>query len=364
LPAEEAPVRAFIIGPIGDRDAQVGSPPRVVFEEAVQVLEEVILPACEAFGIDATRADSIARSGEIPEQICRMLRDSELVIADLTGANPNVMYELGLRHTTGKLTIQLGERERLPFDISTIRTIIFKRTESGLVEARKKLSQALAAGLQGGGDPVTATRVWFETASVVEPVGIVDTDDQTDESGFLEKLADTEEAMQALGRTLTNAGTIMEDITRLTQESSTRMVEVNRSGGSSSAKLVIANRLASLLEDPASRLEVVAGEYAQSIQRMDPGIRYLLQRLAEEPGQLAQSPEFPGQLRRMIQGADTAMVSTLEFRRIIVATGEAARSLRRTARRIATALQSIADSSERVVSWKVLLEQIPGPRGS
>jgi hypothetical protein len=41
LPAE-APVRAFVIGPIGDKDAQVGSEARVSFEEAVQVLEEVI----------------------------------------------------------------------------------------------------------------------------------------------------------------------------------------------------------------------------------------------------------------------------------------------------------------------------------
>ena len=80
-------VKAFVIGPIGDRDAADGTEARKVYEEAIQLLEEVILPACEAFGIVATRADQIARTGEIPEQVFRLLRDSPLVIADLTGAN-------------------------------------------------------------------------------------------------------------------------------------------------------------------------------------------------------------------------------------------------------------------------------------
>jgi hypothetical protein len=166
------------------------------------VLEEVILPACDAFGIATTRADQIARSGEIPEQIFRLLRDSPLAIADLTGANANVMYELGLRHTTGKLTLQIGERDRLPFDIAVVRTILFKRTEGGLVEARRKLAQALATGLESGGDPVTATRVWFETSALANTSvdSVADSDDE--ETGFLEKLADIEEGMESLARAL------------------------------------------------------------------------------------------------------------------------------------------------------------------
>ena len=139
-------LKAFVIGPIGDRDAPDGSDARTAYEEGVQVLEEVILPACSAFGVEATRADGIAKPGEIPEQIFRHLRDAPVVIADLTGANPNVMYELGLRHTTGKLTVQIGERGRRPFDVAAIRTIMFKHSAAGLVEARKALSKSLAVG--------------------------------------------------------------------------------------------------------------------------------------------------------------------------------------------------------------------------
>lgn len=119
-----ATTKAFVIGPIGDKDAADGSPARKAYEEGIQIFEEVIAPACTAFGLDVSRADMISRTGEIPEQIFRQLRDCPVVIADLTSANPNVMYELGLRHTTGRVTIQIGEKGRLPFDVASIRTII------------------------------------------------------------------------------------------------------------------------------------------------------------------------------------------------------------------------------------------------
>lgn len=110
--------KCFVIGPIGDKNAEYGTEQREAYEQAIEVLEEIIQPACGAFGLEPLRADEIADPGEIPEQIFQHLRDDDVLIADLTGANANVMYELGLRHATGKLTIQLGERDRLPFDVS------------------------------------------------------------------------------------------------------------------------------------------------------------------------------------------------------------------------------------------------------
>src|SRR5437899_1697100 len=108
-------VKCFVIGPIGDRNAPPGSPDRQRYEDALEVFESVIRPACEMLGLDPVRADKIATPGEITEQVCRHLRDDDVVVADVTDANPNVMYELGLRHTRDLLTIQIGEEARLPF---------------------------------------------------------------------------------------------------------------------------------------------------------------------------------------------------------------------------------------------------------
>lgn len=181
----------FVIGPIGDSDADVGTREREAYEHAIELFERVIEPACSAYDLAVSRADTIAKPWEIPDQVFRELREAFLVVADLTGGNPNVMYELGLRHTTGKLTIQIGERGKLPFDVSVIRTILFKRSEDGLVQARRKLTAAIGAGLESGGDPVAATRIWFEAPSLLPAIATATANqplDDDDEPGFLEKL--------------------------------------------------------------------------------------------------------------------------------------------------------------------------------
>lgn len=357
-------LKAFVIGPIGERDEPHGSARRVIYEEAVQVLEEVIEPACGVLGLETLRADQIARSGEIPEQIFRQIRDAHVVIADLTGANPNVMYELGLRHTTGKLTVQLGERGRLPFDISAIRTIMFKRTEAGLVEARRLLIQALAVGLELGGDPVAATRVWFEQAlmsstEVAEGETAIE-DDDGDELGFLEKLADTEDGVQALGQVLTTATSILEEVSRIFHDGADRLNVLEGEHGTSSAKLAIANRVAALLEDPAARLRIASGEYAQSVARIEPGIVYLLTRLANEPEQLAEVPEFPSQMRVLVDAAASSIEGTLKFKSMMDNTGNATRSLRQVGKRISSTLNSLANSSKHIAGWGTLIDRISG----
>ena len=325
------------------------------------MLEEVIEPACNALGLESLRADQITRTGEIPEQIFRQIRDSHVVIADLTGANSNVMYELGLRHTTGKLTVQLGERGRLPFDVAAIRTIMFKRTDADLVEARRSLIQALAVGLESGGDPVTATRVWFEESamtSAVIPDGYTDSESD-DEPGFLEKLVDTEDGIQALGQALTTATSIVEEVSRIFNEGAAKVNALEGGHGTSAAKLAVANRVAALLEDPTSRLHIASQECAQSVERIEPGIVYILTRLANEPAELAEAPEFPSQMQLLLSAAASSIKGTLTFKEMIDNMGNAARSLRQVGKRLSSTLSSLADTSKRVSDWQMLIDKGP-----
>jgi len=360
------PLKAFVIGPIGDKDADDGSPARVAFEEGIQVFEEVVAPACTAFGLEAVRADMITRSGEIPEQIFRQLRDSPVVIADLTGANPNVMYELGLRHTTGKVTVQIGERGRLPFDVASIRTIMFKRTGAGLVQARKDLSKALAANLDAGGDPVTATRVWFEAPTletsehtIDSAGGIVSESVEEDESpGFLELLAEMESGTQSLVHTITAASSILGDISGVYSEGTESVRQADARGGGAGARLAIAERIASKLDEQASRLEIVAGEYAHTVERIEPGIQFLLGRLAEDSTQLAEIPDFPGQLRFLCGAAKGTIENTLVMRTNVLDIGKVSRSLKRVGQRLAPAFKRIADTSARIADWDALVDKI------
>lgn len=89
-----------------------------------QIFKHVLAPAVEGCGYEATRADHLPTPGVITQQIIEHLMDDELVIADLTTNNPNVTYELALRHAFRKPVIQIKDSsDSLPFDIVGIRTI-------------------------------------------------------------------------------------------------------------------------------------------------------------------------------------------------------------------------------------------------
>src|ERR1041385_5201183 len=116
----------FFISPLGDE----GSAAR---RRADLVLARIVVPAAETHGYVVVRADQIKTPGMLIFQIWRFLLDAELVIADLTGANLNVHYELGIRHAITKPVLQLAERgEMLAFDVAGVRTVfIDTRTADG-----------------------------------------------------------------------------------------------------------------------------------------------------------------------------------------------------------------------------------------
>lgn len=363
---QSASLKAFVIGPIGDKHAEDGSPERIAFEEGIQVFEEVVKPACNGFGLEAVRADMISRTGEIPEQIFRQLRDCPVVIADLTGANPNVMYELGLRHTTGKVTIQIGEKGRLPFDVAAIRTIMFRRTDAGLVQARKDLAKALATNLDSGGDPVAATRIWFEAPSSeegqVEMTGLGGDQaesDPDDSPGFLELLAEMETGIQSLGQTIAAAVSIVEAISAIYADGTESVRQADARGGGAAARLAIAEQIAARLGEQASLMEVVSGDYARTVERIEPGLLFLLERLAVEPQQLAEVPDFPEQVRGLCVAAQGSIESTLSMKQNALEIGKASRSLKRVGHRLAPAFNRFADTSTRIASWQSLLARLP-----
>ncbi len=117
MPKGEKTKTCFVIAPIGDE----GSETR---RRSDQMLTHIIKPAVKECGYEAVRADEISEPGIITSQVIQHIIDDELVIADLTGKNPNVFYELAVRHTVKKPVVQLIESsESIPFDIAPTRTI-------------------------------------------------------------------------------------------------------------------------------------------------------------------------------------------------------------------------------------------------
>lgn len=122
----------FVICPIGEENSEIR-------KRSDQIFNYVIKPITEEFGYNAVRAHEISEPGIITRQIIQKIIDAPLVIADLTDRNPNVFYELAIRHVIRKPLVQMIEKgEDIPFDIAATRIISIDRTDLDSVENAKE----------------------------------------------------------------------------------------------------------------------------------------------------------------------------------------------------------------------------------
>jgi hypothetical protein len=121
----------FIIAPIGEAESDTR-------KRSDQILRHVITPALMECGYKATRADQISEPGMITSQVIQRIVDDPLVVADLTDRNPNVFYELAIRHAIRKPLVQIIKKgEQIPFDVAGTRTIHVDHHDLDSVEQAK-----------------------------------------------------------------------------------------------------------------------------------------------------------------------------------------------------------------------------------
>jgi hypothetical protein len=88
----------------------------------------VYKPAIEDAGLTPCRADDLYRPSAIVHDIWAYTRAAKLILADLTGKNPNVFYELGLGHAIAKPAILVVETMAdVPFDLRALRVIEYNK---------------------------------------------------------------------------------------------------------------------------------------------------------------------------------------------------------------------------------------------
>jgi hypothetical protein len=128
----------FVIAPIGEEGSEIR-------KRSDQVFKHVIEPIAHNHGYRAAMAHQMAKPGSITTQIVEQILNAPLVVADLTGHNANVLYELAIRHVVRKPVVQIIKKgENLPFDIAQQRTISLDHTDLDSVEtAKQELSKQI-----------------------------------------------------------------------------------------------------------------------------------------------------------------------------------------------------------------------------
>lgn len=107
--------------------------------------ENIYASAIKGAGLKPIRADSLFRSSAILGDIWQLTRRAKVLLADMTGRNPNVFYELGLAHAIAQPVVLVASSiEDVPFDLRGLRVIIYdKNNESWGDKLRDSIRMAL-----------------------------------------------------------------------------------------------------------------------------------------------------------------------------------------------------------------------------
>lgn len=105
-------------------------------EDFLCIYEAAILPALNNAGLRGTHAGEIFDNREIVEDIWESICTSKIIVADVSGKNPNVFYELGICHTLGKEVIVITQNDAdVPFDIRHLRYIHYEKNKLSLLKS-------------------------------------------------------------------------------------------------------------------------------------------------------------------------------------------------------------------------------------
>jgi hypothetical protein len=102
-------------------------------ESLMPIYRDHIKPKIESLNIKISRADDFFNTDHIMKDIWTALYHSKFCIADCTGKNPNVFYEMGIAHTLGKPIILITQNiDDVPFDLRSVRYISYQYTPPGM----------------------------------------------------------------------------------------------------------------------------------------------------------------------------------------------------------------------------------------
>lgn len=178
----------FVISPIGDPD----TPQR---KRADTVLKHIFKPALEPLGYVVIRADEISTPGSITLQVLERVLESSVVLADLTDHNPNVFYELAVRHAAKRPVIHvIASNQKIPFDVADLRTIPLDTDLDGAERTRAQIRDQVKNIEAGhvGETPVTV-------AGALKQISNVKSDENLILKQILEGMTEMKGELRSLG---------------------------------------------------------------------------------------------------------------------------------------------------------------------
>ena len=192
------------------------------------VYEFVIKPALDDAGFKAVhRADESANQQLIMRDVIASINQAQLIIADVTGGNPNVLYELGVAHALNRPVIMMTQSiEELPFDLASYRVIKYTTQLGDAHRARSELAKVAMNTLAG--DTLFSSPVSDALGTPVTHPGLTDSngDDGEDPFGLLDYSDEANELLLKMSASLGRITDHTEQLGNSMKESTEKLTEV------------------------------------------------------------------------------------------------------------------------------------------
>jgi hypothetical protein len=108
------------------------------------VYDDHIASVVEDLSLEIGRADDFFTNGHIMGEVWAAINQASIIIADCTGRNPNVFYEIGIAHALGKETILITQSmEDIPFDLRHLRVIEYRYDPRGMKQFEETLKKTI-----------------------------------------------------------------------------------------------------------------------------------------------------------------------------------------------------------------------------
>ncbi len=279
-------------------------------DEFYSVYEQFLKPVLEDVGFRVYRADDILSQQSIVRDVVERLHESDLIVADLSGENPNVFYELGLAHAFGKPVILLTQSiEEIPFNLRSYRHVKYDTRFAKIDEAKAELAAYAKGFLDGNisfGTPVTDFRPPPDTENATAPETAPTKAE--DDRGFVDHLISVTEGYskisQIVGGATLNLDALTRDLENATGEF--EKIAANSSNSAPTASRNVSRRLAERIAGFNSELELANASYAEVVRETENSLEVIMTFQAENLG--ATDPRVEAQ-RAILQEFLIAAVS-------------------------------------------------------
>lgn len=239
----ETKPKIFVIMPFGD-----------TFFEAYEMIKNHFENR-----FDFSNAAAEDNQQNILSDIFPPIYQADIILADLTGLNPNVMYELGVAHTFGKKTIIItqDELEKLPFDLKQYRAKKYSTYFKSFMELLEYLDKNLAGAIDGTvfySNPIIDTMEKSGIDIANSQFKEVKALDMQGDKGFLDFMAEIEEDTCAMTDNINGLVEAMNTLNKGTVESTEELDRVSGNGKAAFARKQ-ARKVANLLHTFKEKLK-------------------------------------------------------------------------------------------------------------